>query len=45
MNCLHICNDFMGSKVHENLYANLHKLGIEQTVFYPLRKNKINTFK
>ncbi|RKN76945.1 glycosyltransferase family 4 protein [Ulvibacterium marinum] len=45
MRCLHICNDFMGSKVHENLYKNLNKLDIEQTIFYPLRSNKIGKLK
>ena len=33
MRLLHICNDYTGSKVHVNLYNNLDKLGIEQTVF------------
>jgi len=37
MKCLHICNDFLGSRVHENLYRNLHNLGVEQTIFYPPR--------
>ena len=45
MNCLHICNDFMGSKVHENLYRELEKQGIDQTIFYALRKTKISKVK
>lgn len=45
MNCLHICNDFMGSKVHENLYRELEKQGIEQTIFYPVRKTKLKKVK
>lgn len=45
MKCLHICNDYLGSKVHENLYKSLDGLGVEQTIFYPLRKHKINTLK
>ena len=43
MKCLQICNDFLGSKVHENLYKSLNELGVSQTIFYPLRKNKIDT--
>lgn len=41
MKCLHICNDFLGSKVHENLYKNLDELNVEQTIFHPLRKHNI----
>ncbi len=33
MKILHICNDFCGSKVHANLYAELDKQGIRQTVY------------
>ena len=33
MNILHICNDYCGSKVHTNLYAELDKQGVEQTVY------------
>ena len=33
MKVLHICNDFCGSKVHANLYAELDKQGIQQTVY------------
>lgn len=38
MKCLHICNDLLGSKVHENLYNSLDGLNVEQTIFHPLRK-------
>lgn len=41
MKCLHICNDFLGSKVHENLYHNLNELGVEQTIFYPSRTENL----
>lgn len=47
MKCLHICNDLMGSKVHENLYNNLSKLKIDQDIYYPVRqhtKNKVIDF-
>jgi len=37
MKCLHICNDFLGSKVHKNLYRNLDDIGVKQTIFYPFR--------
>lgn len=33
MKILHICNDFCGSKVHANLYAELDKQGVQQTVY------------
>lgn len=33
MKVLHICNDFCGSKVHANLYAELDKQGVQQTVY------------
>lgn len=33
MRILHICNDFCGSKVHANLYAELDKQGVQQTVY------------
>lgn len=45
MRCLHICNDFMGSEVHENLYRELSFLGLDQTIFYPLRKSKLAKFR
>ncbi|WP_176801312.1 glycosyltransferase [Kriegella aquimaris] len=31
----------MGSKVHENLYRELDERGIQQVIFYPVRKAKI----
>ncbi len=46
MKVLHICNDFCGSKVHSNLYRELDRLGVDQTVFtcyrggYPEGTNK-----
>ena len=33
MKILHICNDYCGSKVHCNLYKELDKLGVEQTMY------------
>ena len=42
MNCLHICNDYLGSKVHDNLYKNLKTLHIQQTIYHPLRKHNIS---
>ena len=33
MRILHICNDYIGSKVHSNLYKELDELGVFQTVF------------
>ena len=41
MKCLHICNDLLGSKVHENLYSHLEELGLEQVVYYNVRPNSI----
>lgn len=35
---LHICNDFNNSKVHTSLYRELDQMGVEQTVFVPMRK-------
>lgn len=40
MKCLHLCNDYNGSKVHVNLYRSLKNTGVEQTIFYPSRKKK-----
>lgn len=48
MKCLHICNDLLGSKVHENLYNHLNELKMDQDIYYPVRKhtqNKISEFK
>lgn len=33
MKVLHICSDFSGSKVHQNLFKSLEKLGITQEVY------------
>jgi glycosyltransferase involved in cell wall biosynthesis len=39
---LHICNDFLGSKVYNKLYSKLDELGFSQLIFHPLRDhNKI----
>ncbi len=43
MHILHISNDFSNTKVHANLYKQLDKLGVEQTVFNPIRVEKRNT--
>ncbi len=37
MNVLHICNDFSYSKVYQNLYQELDKLGVKQLIYHPLR--------
>lgn len=39
MNILHICNDFVGSAVHTNLYRELDVLGVSQTIFTCVYKN------
>lgn len=39
MKILHICNDYCGSKVHSNLYRELDRLGVNQTVFTCYRGN------
>jgi glycosyltransferase involved in cell wall biosynthesis len=39
LSILHICNDFLWTKVHKNLYVNLDKLGLHQEIFTPIRKN------
>lgn len=36
MHILHISNSYGGTKVYENLYTQLDKLGVQQTVFVPL---------
>ena len=41
MKILHICNDFCLTKVHYNLYSELDRLGIEQTVFNPVRDARL----
>ena len=37
MQVLHISNDFSGSKVHVNLYKELSKQGVRQTIYCPVR--------
>lgn len=37
MRILHICNDYLGSKVHRNLYLELDNLHINQIIFCPVR--------
>ena len=47
MNVLHICNGFADGKVHSNLTKALDELGIQQTVYCPVREEKflgINQF-
>ena len=41
MNILHICNDFAGSKVHGNLTRMLDGLGVNQTVYCPVREERL----
>lgn len=43
MHILHISSDFSNTPVHANLYKELDKLGVEQTVFNPIRVQKQNT--
>ncbi len=38
---LHICNDFTYSKVHTELYQKLDQLGVEQTIYSPIRKKEL----
>jgi glycosyltransferase involved in cell wall biosynthesis len=42
MHILHISSDFSYTKVHTNLYQQLDKLGVEQTIFNPIRLNQRN---
>lgn len=44
MKILHICNDYSYSRVYKNLYQEVDRLGITQTVYHPLR-DKANTGK
>lgn len=37
MHILHISSDFSNTKVHANLYKQLDKKGVEQTIFNPIR--------
>lgn len=41
MKVLHICNDYFGSKVHRNLYEQLDKLGVEQTIYTYFRDQEL----
>lgn len=41
MNVLHICNDFAGSKVHSNLTKELDRIGVNQTVYCPVRDERL----
>lgn len=38
---LHICNDFLNSRVHRQLYSKLDQRGLKQIIFYPFRRGKI----
>lgn len=44
MKCLHLCNDLLGSKVHQNLYKSLAAAGFEQEIFYPARNGTTAKF-
>ena len=39
LSVLHICNDFLWTKVHRNLYVNLDQLAVIQKIFTPIRGN------
>lgn len=41
MSILHICNDFAGSKVHGNLTRVLDEMGVNQTVYCPVREERL----
>lgn len=41
MKILHICNGYADSKVHSNLTIALDNLGIEQTVYCPVREERL----
>ena len=43
MKVLHICRDFVGSKVHSELYKHLDNLGLEQIV-YSIYRDRYNAF-
>lgn len=43
MHILHISSDFSNTSVHANLYKELDKLGVEQTVFNPIRVQSQNS--
>lgn len=42
MHVLHIINDYAGSKVHSNLVKALDELGIQQTVYCPIRNKELD---
>lgn len=42
MHVLHISNSYGGTAVYKNLYSELDKLGITQTIFVPLNANNHN---
>tara|TARA_R110000751_G_scaffold49322_1_gene109865 strand:+ start:402 stop:1553 length:1152 start_codon:yes stop_codon:yes gene_type:complete len=44
MKCLHICNDFTGSKVHLNLYKKLEDLDLEQVIYNPIKSSSLPKF-
>lgn len=41
MKILHLCNDYAGSKVHCELIKNLDHLNIQQTVYCPVREERL----
>ena len=41
MKVLHISNGYVGSKVHSNLTRALDELGVEQTVYCPVRERRL----
>lgn len=41
MNVLHVCSDFIGTKVHETLFRNLASLGVAQTLYCPVRDSDL----
>lgn len=45
MRVLHICNDFLGSRVHANLYQSLDRCGVEQSVFVPMKESSSDSMR
>ena len=41
MRILHICNDYSGSQVHRNLMSHLDTMGVGQTVYCPVREERL----
>ena len=39
--CLQLCNDLLGSEVHQHLYRHLAEADLCQDIFYPLRRHKL----